>query len=296
MCIRDRGTVTCTGPLAVGGTASFPLVVNATSTDAPGTVISNTGSIGPTANDPNLANNSATSSTVVASPTQADVSIVKTATPEPVDQNTNLTYTLQVTNNGPAVATGVTVSDPLPTEVTFANVSTTQGTCTQSGGTVSCALGNLSVGAVVIVTINVNASTFSGSGGTVCNTVNGIPYSVCNTATVATTPTTLDPDLSNNTSTANSTIQSPTAVQLSSFRALVRPQGGVLVEWHTQEEIRNLGFNVYREDAQGRHRVNPSIIAGAALFVRGAQPQHAAKTYYCLLYTSIGSTCAGCGG
>jgi uncharacterized repeat protein (TIGR01451 family) len=278
--VGSGGTVTCTGPLAVGGTASFPLVVNATSTDAPGTVISNTGSIGPTANDPNLANNSATSSTVVASPTQADVSIVKTATPEPVDQNTNLTYTLQVTNNGPAVATGVTVSDPLPTEVTFANVSTTQGTCTQSGGTVSCALGNLSVGAVVIVTINVNASTFSGSGGTVCNTVNGIPYSVCNTATVATTPTTLDPDLSNNTSTANSTIQSPTAVQLSSFRALVRPQGGVLVEWHTQEEIRNLGFNVYREDAQGRHRVNPSIIAGAALFVRGAQPQHAAKTYY----------------
>jgi uncharacterized repeat protein (TIGR01451 family) len=227
---------------------------------------------------------------VVASPSQADVSIVKTATPEPVDQNSNLTYTLQVTNNGPALATGVTVKDPLPSEVTFSNVSATQGTCTQSGGTVNCTLGNMSVGAVVIITINVNASTFSGSGGTVCNTVNGVPYSVCNVAKVQTTPTTLDPDTSNNSSEADSTIQSPTAVQLSSFRALLRPQGGVLLEWHTREEIRNLGFNVYREDAQGHHRVNPSIIAGAALFVRGAQPQHGAKTYYWIDAAGSGPT------
>ena len=272
------GVVTCTGPLAVGAMATFPLVEQITSADTPGTVITNTATIGPTATDPNTANNTASSSTVVASPTQADVAIVKTATPEPVDQNTNLTYTLQVTNNGPAVANGVTVSDPLPTEVTFTSVSTTQGTCTQSSGTVSCTIGTMNVGAVVLITINVNASTLSGSGGTVCATVNGVPYSVCNTATVSST--TSDPDSSNNSSTADSTIQSPTAVQLSSFKALLRPQGGVLLEWHTQEEIRNLGFNVYREGAQGRQRVNPSIIAGAALFVKGAQPQHGAKTYY----------------
>ncbi len=273
-------TVTCNGPIAVNAMITFPLVEKLTAADTPGTIITNMATVGPTANDPNTANNTASSSTVVSSPTQADVSIVKTATPEPVDLNTNLNYTLRVTNNGPAVATGVTVSDPLPTEVTFTNVTTTQGTCAQASGTVSCTLGNLSVGAVVLISINVNASTFSGSGGTVCNTVNGIPYSVCNTATVATTPASLDPNLSNNTSTANSTIQAVTAVQLSSFRAQVRPRGGVLLEWHTKEEIRNLGFNVYREDEQGRHRVNPSIIAGAALFVRGAQPQHGAKTYY----------------
>ena len=53
----------------------------------------------------------------------------------------------------------------------------------------------------------------------------------------------------------------------------------MLLEWRTKEEIRNLGFNIYREDALGRHRVNPSIIAGAALFVRGGKPQHGAKTY-----------------
>src|SRR5262249_47441526 len=33
------------------------------------------------------------------------------------------------------------------------------------------------------------------------------------------------------------------------------------------------------EDATGRHRLNPSLIAGSALVLRGGQPQHAAKTY-----------------
>jgi uncharacterized repeat protein (TIGR01451 family) len=256
------------------------VVVQATATDAPGTVITNSATAGPTATDPNTANNTATSSSVVASPTQADVSILKTATPEPVDQSANLTYTLQVTNNGPAVAQNVTVSDPLPTQVAFANVTTTQGTCTQAAGTVSCTIGTLSVGGLAIITINVSASTFS-TNGSPCATANGIPFSVCNTATVASS--TSDPNATNNSSSANSTIQAPTAVQLSSFRAQLRTAqegGGVLLEWHTQEEIRNLGFNVYREDAQGRHKVNPSIIAGAALFVRGGRPQHGAKTYF----------------
>ena len=278
--VGATGTITCTSTAAVpsGGAATFPVVVQATATDTPGTVITNTATAGPTATDPNTANNTATSTSVVASPTQADVSILKTATPEPVDQSTNLTYTLQVTNNGPAVAQNVTVSDPLPTQITFVNVSTTQGTCTQASGTVSCTIGTLSVGGLAIITINVNASTFSTSGSP-CATINGIPYSVCNTATVATT--TSDPNPTNNSSSANSTIQSPTAVQLSSFHAQLHSSpGGVLLEWHTQEEIRNLGFNVYREDAQGRHKVNPSIIAGAALFVRGGRPQHGAKTYF----------------
>jgi uncharacterized repeat protein (TIGR01451 family) len=270
-------TVTCTGPLAAGASATFPLVVQATSTDAPGTKITNTATIGPTTNDPNTANNTASSSTFVTSPSQADVSIVKTATPEPVNQNANLTYTIQVTNNGPAVAQTVNVTDTLPSSVIFTNLATSQGSCTQGAGAISCALGTLGVGATVVITVNVDASTFSGPG-TPCNTVNGIPYSVCNIASV--TSTTSDPNPANNSSEADSTIQSVTAVQLSSFRAQVRQGGGVLLEWHTQEEIRNLGFNIYREDPLGRHRVNPSIIAGAALFVRGAQPQHGAKTYY----------------
>jgi uncharacterized repeat protein (TIGR01451 family) len=267
------GTITCTiSSLAVNTSTpvNFPLVVKASLGDAPGTTISNTANINvpcSSATDPNCANNSVTTSVVVASPTQADVAITKTANPDPVDQGTNLQYTLQVTNNGPAAAQGVTVSDPIPAEVAYASSFTTQGTCTYTASTttVSCSLGSISVGGLVLITINASANTFSSS------TLS------TNTATVS--ATTGDPNLTNNSSSVSSTIAAPTAVQLASFRALPRQGGGVLLEWKTREEIRNLGFNVFRLDGSSRQRLNPSIVAGSALLIRGGLPQHAAKTY-----------------
>jgi uncharacterized repeat protein (TIGR01451 family) len=265
------GTQTCTNSsLGAGTTSTFTLVLNVTSGTAPKTAITNSAAISSSSTtDPNSANNSASTTAYVASPTQADVAILKTASPEPVDQGTNLTYTLQVTNNGPAVATGVTVTDVLPGEVTYSSVSipASQGTCsyTSATTTVSCTLDNMNVGALVIITINVNAATFSSS------------TTSSNTATV--TSTTVDPNSTNNSSTAISTIQAATAVGLTSFRAFTRPGGGVLLEWKTSEESRNLGFHLYREDSQGRHQVDPSLIAGSALLMRGGQPQHKAKTY-----------------
>jgi hypothetical protein len=166
------------------------------------------------------------------------------------------------------VAQGVTVSDILPPEVSFTSVSTTQGACIYTAGTttVSCTLNSISVGGLVVVTINVSANTFTGS-------------STLSTNTAKVSATTSDPNLTNNSSTANSTIQSPTAIELASFGAMPRQGGGVLLEWKTREEIRNLGFNVFRLDGPGRQRLNPSIIAGSALLIRGGMPQHAAKTY-----------------
>ena len=265
------GTQTCTNPsVASGASTVFTLILKVTAGTPPGTVILNSANIASsTTTDPTNANNTATSSSTVVSPTQADVSIIKTASPEPVNQGTNLTYTLQVTNNGPAIAQGVTVTDVLPSQVIFTSVfiPASQGTCSYTAGTttVSCNLRSLSVGGLVIITINVNAATFSSA------TLSS------NTATVATTSS--DPNLTNNSSTAITTIQSPTAVELTSFQAQSRSGGGVLLEWKTREESRNLGFHLYREDAQGRVRIDPSLIAGSALFMRGGLPQHRAKTY-----------------
>ena len=55
-----------------------------------------------------------------------------------------MTYTLVVTNAGPAVARDVTVVDALPVELTVLSVTASQGTC--SGG-VTCLLGDLPVNA-----------------------------------------------------------------------------------------------------------------------------------------------------
>ena len=274
--VGGTGTITChnTASFAANATASFPLVVKVNQGVTPGppmSPISNTANINipcSAASDPNCTNNTVTTNVYIATATQADVAILKTASPEPVSQGTSLTYTLQVTNNGPAVAQGVTVSDnPLPPEVSYVSVSTTQGSCTYTLATnsVGCNLGSISVGGLVIVTINVTANTFSSS------------TQSTNTATVSATTT--DPNTTNNSSSSISTILSPTAVQLASFSAMPRQGGGVLLEWKTREEIRNLGFNVFRLDGTGRQRLNPSIIAGSSLLIRGGRPQHAAKTY-----------------
>jgi uncharacterized repeat protein (TIGR01451 family) len=67
-------------------------------------------------------------------------------------------YTLTVTNNGPLVATEVTVTDTLPTLATF--VSASPG-CSASGATVTCQVASLAVNASVSFTITVR---WTGSG------------------------------------------------------------------------------------------------------------------------------------
>jgi uncharacterized repeat protein (TIGR01451 family) len=265
---------TCTASMGPNTSASATFVMTVVSGTAPGTAITNTASIGPIANDPNTNNNSASTTSYVASPTQADVAIVKTASPQPVEPGSALTYELQVTNNGPAVAQNLCVTDPLPSQVTFVSASPapSQGTCgTPPAGTLEWNIPTLSVGGLVIITINTTTES------------SGTPAAAANTATVACAPSPAscpsDPNTTNNTSTVNSSITSPTAVELDQFTAQMRAGGGVLIQWRTREETRNLGFHVYREDATGRHQLDPSLIAGSALFFRGGLPQHHARTY-----------------
>ena len=101
---------------------------------------------------------------------QADLSVTKTDSPDPVTVRSNVTYTVTVTNSGPATATGVTLVDRLPDAV-FVSVSATQGTCARDGkgrrdGVVTCDLGSLAPGASATVTIVVTTSRE----GTIANT------------------------------------------------------------------------------------------------------------------------------
>jgi uncharacterized repeat protein (TIGR01451 family) len=95
----------------------------------------------------------------------ADLSIAKSDSPDPVSAGGSITYTLSVHNGGPADATGVVVTDKLPSGVTFVSASATQGTCSHSKQLVTCTIGALGTNggsANAAVTIVVTAPSKSG--------------------------------------------------------------------------------------------------------------------------------------
>jgi len=125
----------------------------------------------------------------------ADLAIVKTG-PALVTEGDEYAYGLTVTNNGPADATDVVIVDPLPGSATF--VSADPG-CSESAGTVTCAIGALAAGASASRSITVVA----GSAGS----------DLTNTATVSAFQ--FDPDPTTNTSTAVTVLNhNPTCTQV----------------------------------------------------------------------------------
>ena len=52
-----------------------------------------------------------------------------------------------------------------------------------------------------------------------------------------------------------------------------------MLTWKTGGESHNLGFNIYRAENGNRIQLNPSLIAGSALMMRGALPKHSGRTY-----------------
>jgi uncharacterized repeat protein (TIGR01451 family) len=87
----------------------------------------------------------------------ADLSVVKSDSPDPVAKGGTLTYTIVVTNQGPASAAAVRLTDPLSTSVRFVSATSDAGSCAQADGTVTCSLGELPNSGSVTVTITVTA-------------------------------------------------------------------------------------------------------------------------------------------
>lgn len=183
------GTVTGDiGTLASGASATVTIIVSISSSAAAGT-LTNTASVSATETDTDSTNNSVSQATVVNR--SVDLAITKVDATDPVVAGNNVTYTITVTNTGPSDASGVTVTDVLPTGLTFVSATASQGSASNNSGTVTAALGNLATGASATVTVVATVSgSFSGT--------------LTNTATVTATETDSDP--ADNSATQTTTI------------------------------------------------------------------------------------------
>ena len=128
-----------------------------------------------------------------------DLTLSKIGTPDSILAGNILTYVLTVSNTGSSAATGVTVLDTLPIEVSYVSRTAQQGFCSGTT-TISCSLGTLGVGAITTIVIDVAVDALATG-------------TITNTATVTGNET--DPDSSNNTATSTSAVNIEVDVSLS---------------------------------------------------------------------------------
>ncbi len=178
-------SVTCTRSDALAAGAAYPnIVINVTfGSDVSGDIL-NTATVSG-GGDGNPANNTSTNTSPAAR--SADLQITKAASKPTIATGDTFNYVLTVRNNGPSDATGVTVSDTLPTGVSY--VSDDSSDCSFAAGKVSCTYATLAAGATRTVTVSVIADGVLGGA------------TIHNTATV--TGNEADPTPGNNTSSAD---------------------------------------------------------------------------------------------
>jgi uncharacterized repeat protein (TIGR01451 family) len=180
--------VSCSFGAIAAGTTVTVNVMGVVDPTTPAGSITNSATATSSTPDPTPGNDtgSVTSNVVRA----ADLSIMKSATPEPVRAGEQITYTLAVTNTGPSSAEAVVASDPIPTGVSFA---TLPAGCTQITTTVNCTASVINVGETIFFNLIGTSDPTLALGSTVNNS-----------ATV--TSATPDPNTGNNSSTVASTV------------------------------------------------------------------------------------------
>jgi uncharacterized repeat protein (TIGR01451 family) len=150
-CSFASGVVTCNiGTLDVG-TSIF---ITARPT-IPGTA-TNTVSVRGNEPDPVTSNNTVTKTTLInpaPGTVYADLRLTVFPPLNPVAFR-NIDYQIFVNNDGPSPATGVIVTDTLPSNVTFISATSNQGTCSFANGVVTCNLGTVTNGVNISIMVN----------------------------------------------------------------------------------------------------------------------------------------------
>ncbi|MGH9179297.1 MAG: hypothetical protein ACRD0N_12185 [Acidimicrobiales bacterium] len=145
--------------------------------------------------DDDLSNNFDTVATAVDG--AADLRITKSDSPDPVVAGELLTYSIVVTNDGPSTALDVVVTDTIPAGTTFESGTDGNGAtvCTLvQQATVVCDLGDMAPGESKTVYLTVEVAP-------------SVPHDALLTNTASVASGTFDPDTSDNTDTASTTIK-----------------------------------------------------------------------------------------
>jgi uncharacterized repeat protein (TIGR01451 family) len=135
--------------------------------------------------DPNTANNSASATET---PQQADLAVMKTVSNATPNVDDVITYTVTLTNHGPDAATGVSISEPIPTGLGFVSATTSAGT--YDSGTGVWTVGTLHDGASAVLTVEVrvNSATAQTNTASVSHSDQFDPNTANNTASTTETP------------------------------------------------------------------------------------------------------------
>jgi uncharacterized repeat protein (TIGR01451 family) len=137
-CSELGGIVTCPlGNIPGGTTVETTLVITTMATIQQ---ITNTASVYMV--DPNLDNNITSESSWVGA---VELELTKIDTPDPARTGYPLTYLLTVVNNTVVPATGVRLTDTIPSEIglIFGSAIPDQGSCAEADGVVTCDLGTI---------------------------------------------------------------------------------------------------------------------------------------------------------
>jgi len=124
----------------------------------------------------------------------ADLSLTISDTPDPVTSGTPLGYSVEVRNQGPAVATGVALTDQLPGGVDFVSATPSAGGCEIKGRKVNCDAPSLAADASLTVAIVVTVTKKTGSLTNSASVQSAVP----------------DPQASNNLDTETTQVVKPT--------------------------------------------------------------------------------------
>jgi uncharacterized repeat protein (TIGR01451 family) len=207
-CVGTTSVSCALGSIANGASATVTLTVQVDPVTPGGAVISNTAEALSRTADPDPSNNAATAATTVVAgspPVSADLSVTKTDSPDPVTPGSPITYTITVTNNGPADTDSAQITDAVPAGTSFVSVVPTVGSCLGTA-TFTCDLGPLANGASATVTLVALVDPGATPGTVISNTAKlGLPSRGVSVASV-------DPNPGNDSATATTTVAAASEV------------------------------------------------------------------------------------